>query len=209
MIDFDQDAYLAAAAGRAAVEDFFYSRMVLSEGSRVRCQDPENGNVQVCGQLPCTLLCASCHTCVLAVQCTMPAGATPLAREAPFGAAEAAGRDGGRGTHCGSCGKGVGGGAGWHDQAGGRGPGSPPCPCPPITVLTWCLPYTSTALPPCKSSPCLPQGWCTLANIERFKYLMEKVGLFRRIYSPQLILRLQERAIQATLQQRGQAARVA
>ena len=32
VIDFDQDAYLAAAAGRRAVEEFFYSRMVLSEG---------------------------------------------------------------------------------------------------------------------------------------------------------------------------------
>lgn len=47
VIEFDQDAYLAAAAGRAAVEDFFYSRMVLSEGSRVRCRDPEAGNIEV------------------------------------------------------------------------------------------------------------------------------------------------------------------
>ena len=49
VIEFDQDAYLAAAAGRAAVEDFFYSRMVLSEGSRVRCRDPDNGNIEVGG----------------------------------------------------------------------------------------------------------------------------------------------------------------
>lgn len=50
VIEFDQDAYLAAAAGRAAVEDFFYSRMVLSEGSRVRCRDPEAGNIEVGGR---------------------------------------------------------------------------------------------------------------------------------------------------------------
>ena len=37
VIDFDADAYMAAAAGPEAVRDFFYSRMVLSEGARVRC----------------------------------------------------------------------------------------------------------------------------------------------------------------------------
>lgn len=40
MIDFDADAYMAAAAGPEAARDFFYSRMVLSEGARVRCHKP-------------------------------------------------------------------------------------------------------------------------------------------------------------------------
>ena len=42
-----------------------------------------------------------------------------------------------------------------------------------------------------------PQGWCTLSDIGRFKYLMEKLGLYRRIQGPQLILHLHERAIRA------------
>ena len=43
MIEFDQDAYMAAAQGPAAARDFFNSRMVLGEGARVRCTDPELG----------------------------------------------------------------------------------------------------------------------------------------------------------------------
>eukprot|EP01025_Chloroclados_australasicus_P067086 TRINITY_DN9272_c2_g1_i6.p1 TRINITY_DN9272_c2_g1~~TRINITY_DN9272_c2_g1_i6.p1 ORF type:complete len:732 (+),score=93.71 TRINITY_DN9272_c2_g1_i6:291-2198(+) len=40
VIDFDQDAFMAAATGdQEEVEDFFYSRMVLSEGARVRCKN--------------------------------------------------------------------------------------------------------------------------------------------------------------------------
>eukprot|EP01026_Neomeris_dumetosa_P028844 TRINITY_DN2336_c0_g1_i4.p1 TRINITY_DN2336_c0_g1~~TRINITY_DN2336_c0_g1_i4.p1 ORF type:complete len:616 (-),score=86.67 TRINITY_DN2336_c0_g1_i4:287-2134(-) len=40
VIDFDQDAFMAAAPGNPEeVEDFFFSRMVLSEGSRVRCKN--------------------------------------------------------------------------------------------------------------------------------------------------------------------------
>eukprot|EP01023_Acetabularia_acetabulum_P027013 TRINITY_DN25552_c0_g1_i3.p1 TRINITY_DN25552_c0_g1~~TRINITY_DN25552_c0_g1_i3.p1 ORF type:complete len:728 (-),score=153.66 TRINITY_DN25552_c0_g1_i3:96-2009(-) len=40
VIDFDQDAFMAAATGEPEeVEDFFFSRMVLSEGSRVRCKN--------------------------------------------------------------------------------------------------------------------------------------------------------------------------
>lgn len=35
IIDFDRDAFLAAAKGDSA--DFFFSRNVLSEGSRIRC----------------------------------------------------------------------------------------------------------------------------------------------------------------------------
>ena len=49
-----------------------------------------------------------------------------------------------------------------------------------------------------------PQGWCTLSNIERFKYLIEKLGLYRRIQGPQLILRLHERVIRAGVQPGGQ-----
>jgi hypothetical protein len=41
VIDFDADAYMAAAQGPAAAEDFFFSRMALSEGSRLRCTDPD------------------------------------------------------------------------------------------------------------------------------------------------------------------------
>lgn len=47
MIDFDADAFMAAAAGPTAVRDFFLSRMVLSEGSRVRCEDPALNGQQV------------------------------------------------------------------------------------------------------------------------------------------------------------------
>ncbi|PRW56345.1 glycosyltransferase-like protein [Chlorella sorokiniana] len=86
VIDFDADAYMAAAAGPAAARDFFLSRMVLSEGARVRCSKP---GMQ-------------------------------------FG----------------------------------------------------------------------QQGWCTLSNIDRFKFLMEKVGLYHRVHGPQALLRQHERRIQ-------------
>ena len=33
------------------------------------------------------------------------------------------------------------------------------------------------------------QGWCTLTNVERFKFLLEKVGLYRRLSAPQALLR--------------------
>lgn len=74
MIDFDADAYMAAAAGPAAARDFFLQRMVLGEGSRVRCADPRQpdklvrcsrGVVHACEGLqqawfsPYSLLCAS------------------------------------------------------------------------------------------------------------------------------------------------------
>jgi hypothetical protein len=49
------------------------------------------------------------------------------------------------------------------------------------------------------------QGWCTLTNVERFKYLLEKVGLYRRLSAPQALLRQHERQIQRRLHA-GQAA---
>ncbi|KAL4457894.1 hypothetical protein ABPG75_012759 [Micractinium tetrahymenae] len=88
VIDFDADAYMAAAAGPAAARDFFLERMVLGKGSRVRCGDPHRP-----------------------------------------------------------------------DQL----------------------------------------GWCTLSDIERFKFLMEKLGLYRRLHGPQVLLRQQERQIQRRL----------
>ena len=36
--DFDQDAYMAAAHGHKAAAEFFWSRMVMTEGSHVRCR---------------------------------------------------------------------------------------------------------------------------------------------------------------------------
>ena len=84
VIDFDADAYMAAAKGAHAVADFFHTRMVLSEGSPVACSDLAN-------------------------------------------------------------------------------PGR--------------------------------QGWCALQDVPRFIYLMEKVGLVRRVLMPQVLLRQQERAI--------------
>jgi hypothetical protein len=77
VIEFDQDAYMAAAQGPAAARDFFNSRMVLGEGARVRCTDPELGQ-QVGGReegravLCCAVLSGmvppsarSCHPCLL------------------------------------------------------------------------------------------------------------------------------------------------
>ena len=53
--------------------------------------------------------------------------------------------------------------------------------------------------------PPLPvlQGWCTLTDIGRFKHLMEKVGLLRRVLGPQILLRQHERAIRAMAQRGG------
>lgn len=51
VIDFDVDAYMAAARGPAAAHDFFLSRMVLSEGARVRCTDPTLGQQASGGSL--------------------------------------------------------------------------------------------------------------------------------------------------------------
>ena len=48
------------------------------------------------------------------------------------------------------------------------------------------------------------QGWCTLTNVERFKFLLEKVGLYRRLSAPQALLRQHERLIQRRLRA-GQA----
>ncbi|KAL6776982.1 hypothetical protein ACKKBF_B19730 [Auxenochlorella protothecoides x Auxenochlorella symbiontica] len=87
VIEADQDAYMAAAAGPTAVTDFFYSRFVLSEGVSVRCTDPE-------------------------------------------------------------------------------------------TKL---------------------KGWCELKDVERLKHLLQKIGLFRRISGPSILLRQHERAIQALM----------
>lgn len=48
IIDFDRDAFLAAARNNS--QDFFYSRMVLSEGSRFKCR---HKNKEVSTVLPC------------------------------------------------------------------------------------------------------------------------------------------------------------
>ena len=48
------------------------------------------------------------------------------------------------------------------------------------------------------------QGWCTLTNVDRYKYLMEKLGLYRRILAPQLLLRQHERQIQSRIRQHPQ-----
>lgn len=84
VIDFDADAYFAASKGDSAVEEFYFHRMVLSEGAPIRCHDPTRG----------------------------------------------------------------------------RG-----------------------------------DGWCTLSDVPRFTFLMEKIGLMRRFLLPQTLLRQHERAI--------------
>jgi hypothetical protein len=48
VIDHDADAYMAAAAGPAAVEDFWWSRMALTEGSPFRCANPADGRAGFC-----------------------------------------------------------------------------------------------------------------------------------------------------------------
>lgn len=40
------------------------------------------------------------------------------------------------------------------------------------------------------------EGWCSLHDVERLKFLLEKVGLLRRVRAPQAVLRQHERAIQ-------------
>ena len=47
------------------------------------------------------------------------------------------------------------------------------------------------------------QGWCSLEDVERLKYLMEKVGLLRRVLAPRELLRGHERAIQQRLRQQS------
>lgn len=48
VIDFDADAFMAAAQGPEAAAAFFFNRMVLSEGSTVECQDPTTGKSGYC-----------------------------------------------------------------------------------------------------------------------------------------------------------------
>jgi hypothetical protein len=45
------------------------------------------------------------------------------------------------------------------------------------------------------------QGWCTLTDVARLKYLLEKVGLYRRLHTPAALLRRHERDIQRMLRQ--------
>jgi hypothetical protein len=99
VIEFDRDAYMAAAHGKQ--EEFFWSRMVLSEGSLVQCDVPgdkkvntETGEVEMVGKRP---------------------------------------------------------------------------------------------------------GWCNLHDVNRFKFLMEKLGLYKRVLAPQAVLRQHERAIQRVI----------
>ena len=143
VIEFDQDAYMAAAQGPAAARDFFNSRMVLGEGARVRCTDPDLGQ-QVRGA-GCLGICCDCWECCL------------------------------------------------HNRLlslGCRWPGTQP---PTAFPRACCLALLREV-----------QGWCTLTNIERFKFLLEKVGLYRRLSAPQALLRQHERQIQRRLRA-GQA----
>lgn len=43
------------------------------------------------------------------------------------------------------------------------------------------------------------QGWCELKDVERLKHLLQKIGLFRRISGPAILLRQHERAIQGMI----------
>ena len=43
------------------------------------------------------------------------------------------------------------------------------------------------------------QGWCALSNISRFIHLMEKIGLYRRVLLPRVLLQQHERSIQKKL----------
>ena len=43
IIEFDADAFMAAVQGHDAANDFYFSRMVLSEGVAVRCSKPDVG----------------------------------------------------------------------------------------------------------------------------------------------------------------------
>ncbi len=154
MIDFDADAYMAAAAGPAAARDFFLERMVLGEGSRIRCAHPQRPTKLVRGSRLGWLLgltrriadgrgaCISCSACKSA-RCLQ------------------------RNTESKPC-------AGLRSPHMAQGPIS--------------LPVQTSF-----------QAWCNLFDIERFKFLMEKLGLYRRIHGPQLLLRQHERQIQRRL----------
>lgn len=50
---------------------------------------------------------------------------------------------------------------------------------------------SSDPLPP--STPL--QGWCSLTDIPRITYLLEKIGLYRRIHLPAMVLRHHEQRI--------------
>jgi hypothetical protein len=39
------------------------------------------------------------------------------------------------------------------------------------------------------------QGYCSLTDVPRLKHLLEKLGLYRRLHAPAVLLRQQERAI--------------
>ena len=75
-------------------------------------------------------------------------------------------------------------------------PATPACCAPKAAPLDG-LPRTS-------ARTFAVQGWCTLTNVERFKFLLEKVGLYRRLSAPQALLRQHERQIQRRLRA-GQA----
>ena len=59
--------------------------------------------------------------------------------------------------------------------------------------------HTATLRPACAL---FSQGWCSLEDVERLKFLLEKVGLLRRVSAPRELLRGHERAIQQLLRQR-------
>lgn len=99
VIEFDRDAYMAAAHGKQ--EEFFWGRMVLSEGSLVQCDVPADNKVN------------------------KETDEVEVVRERP--------------------------------------------------------------------------GWCNLHDIDRFRYLMEKLGLYKRVLAPQALLRQHERAIQRVI----------
>lgn len=48
IIDFDRDAFVANAEGQESAENFFFSRMVMTEGSIVRCMGEGGGKIEVC-----------------------------------------------------------------------------------------------------------------------------------------------------------------
>lgn len=55
--------------------------------------------------------------------------------------------------------------------------------------------------PPALPACLLPrlQGWCNLTNVKRFKHLMLKLGLYRRLHAPAALLRQHERRIRQRL----------
>lgn len=48
VIDFDAEAFMAAAGGQKSIEEFYFTRMVLSEGSIVECIDASRSAVGWC-----------------------------------------------------------------------------------------------------------------------------------------------------------------